>query len=733
VIAYQNMAIFFQAQLDFIFFFYGLAFILLGTVCFAISKAPGGRIRWGILGTFAVLHGIGEWLDLTALVIGDTPVFAAIRVSVITISFILLMEFARLNASEFNLPAPGRWIYWPLLGLVVFVASTGSVHAAGVVGRYSFGFLGAVGTGVIFVADARRSSGGARTLAALAAICFFLYGIAAGIIVREEPFWPASVLHHAWFMASTGIPIQLVRALLACALAFSIWAIWGKMLATELASERYDSYLRRQFISTVAAITTILLVGWTLTEFLGGIYRHNVERIALGDIDLLASRLAGETAIVDGMVMTLARTPGLLPLVGGTPRSDETSVQAALQLHVEASAATSGYIVDPLEQIIAASAGSAEGRTSPLPRRLQPSYVAAMAGKPGRDFAVDSEGSARSYMSSMPIPSDQGKVAGVAILSKSLDGLEDDLTRFGRPYFFVDPDGRVVLTNRRDMLFKQLWPRADGDQKSPGNRPMMATELTEAEWTTFDGKREFVRRRFAENSRWSLVVAMPTETIFASRLIGIIVTLLITIMALIYFIGREHGIRESVQTDSRRALQKLAQDLRFQAITDPLTGLFNRWKFDDSLIGEMARARRYGTPLSLVLYDVDHFKQVNDIYGHKAGDDVLVRLSQVVSEGIRKSDLLARWGGEEFVILAPGSAGPQTYQAALKLAKGIAQVRFDVGKVTCSFGVAEYVEGDTAESLMARADGALYLAKINGRNRVEIATLPNASSAVSVA
>ena len=738
--AYENMAVFFQAQLDFIFFFYGLAFILLGIVCFAISKAPGGRIKWSILGAFALLHGIGEWLDLTALMIGDTPIFAALRVGGMTISFMLLMEFARLNAGQFDLPAPGRWIYLPLIGIVVYAGSTGSLGAAAALSRYIFGFLGSVGAGIIFIAEARRSTGSARTFAGFSAICFFLYGIAAGIIVRETPFGPASVIHHAWFMTSTGIPIQLIRALLACALAFSIWAIWGILLAKELSSERYASYIRKQFISAIAAITTILLVGWTLTEFLGEIYLHDVEQTALGDIDLLASRLAGETAIVDGMVLTLARTPGLLSPVGSGHRRDDGTGQAALDLHVAASAATSGYILDTSGKILAASTDRPLDTTGPLPVRLQPSFDAAMAGKPGRDFAFDSDGPSRSYISSMPIPSDKGTVAGVAILSKSLDGLEDDLTRFGRPYFFVDPAGRVVISNRRDMLFKQLWPLADGPKNDlalqrrwPGDRPMMATELMEAEWTTFDGRREFVRRRFAENSQWSLVVAMPAGTIVTSRLIGIIVTLLGTVMALIYFIGREHGVRESVQSDSRRALQKLAHDLRFQAVTDPLTGRFIRWKFDDSLAGEMARSARYGTPLSLVLYDVDHFKQVNDIYGHQAGDDVLVKLSQVVTESIRKSDLLARWGGEEFVILAPGSGGPQTYQAALKLAKGIAQVRFDVGRVTCSFGVAEYVEGDTAASLMVRADGALYLAKINGRNRVEIATPPNAGSAASVA
>ena len=741
MIAYENMAAFLQSQLDFIFFFYGLAFVVLGTVCFAISRVPGSRIQWRVLGLFAVLHGIGEWLDLTALVVGDAPPFAAIRTLLMTLSFMLLMEFSRQNAGRFDLQAPGRWIYLPLVGIVAFGAWLGGLNTAGALARYIFGFLGSVGAGLIFVAGVRRSSGVTRALAIFSATCFFLYGIAAGIIVPETSLWPASVFHHDWFMKLSGAPIQLVRALLACALAFSVWAIWGNLLAKELSSERYDSYLRKQFVSTVAAITTILLVGWTLTEFLGGIYRHNVEQAALGDIDLLASRLAGETAIVDGMVMTLARTPSLLSLVNGGDRQDDKSGQATLDLHVEASGATAGYIVDRSGKTVATSNDRGSGGTATFSKRLKPWFQAAMAGKPGREFAVEADGTGRSYVASMPVSGENGAVAGVAILSKSLDGLEDDLTRFSRPYFFVDPEGVVVITNRRDMLFKRLWPLAANRNTEPalpyqstGDTPMMAAELKEAGWTTFDGKREYVRRRFAEQSQWSLVVATPTETIFASRLIGIIVTLLITIMALIYFVGREHGIRESVQMDSRRALQQLAHDLRFQAITDPLTGLFNRWKFDDSLAGEMTRSARYGTPLSLVLYDVDHFKQVNDIHGHQAGDDVLVRLSQVVSEAIRQSDLLARWGGEEFVILAPSSNGAKTYQAAQKLSQAIAQTTFaDVGRITCSFGVAEYVEGDTAESLMARADGALYLAKINGRNRVELATLPSARRTISMA
>jgi diguanylate cyclase (GGDEF)-like protein len=205
--------------------------------------------------------------------------------------------------------------------------------------------------------------------------------------------------------------------------------------------------------------------------------------------------------------------------------------------------------------------------------------------------------------------------------------------------------------------------------------------------------------------------------------LGIIVTLLVALMTLIYLFGKERWIHDNVQMEKRLKLQELARDLRFQATTDPLTGLSNRLRFNQALASEMLRSMRYETPLSLVLYDVDNFKSVNDTHGHQIGDKVLVQLSQFVPSLLRNTDLLARWGGEEFVILTPGSDGEMAYQAAEKLRKAVEQIKFDdIGTLTCSFGVAQYVFGDTAESLTSRADDALYRAKLNGRNQVELAS-----------
>ncbi len=134
------------------------------------------------------------------------------------------------------------------------------------------------------------------------------------------------------------------------------------------------------------------------------------------------------------------------------------------------------------------------------------------------------------------------------------------------------------------------------------------------------------------------------------------------------------------------------------------------------------------------MFDVDRFKQINDTYGHQAGDRVLVALARTASGRLRGADVLARWGGEEFIILAPETDGAMALQVAEKLRSAIAQTPFDeTGSVTCSFGLAQYASGESAEALIARADRALYGAKLKGRNRVEFAAWSSETGMASVA
>jgi diguanylate cyclase (GGDEF)-like protein len=735
----EIMATFLSTQLDFILFFYGLAFLLLGATCLSISRGEKGEESWGVLGLFAVAHGVGEWLDLTALIISDSPAFAVFRIALMTGSFMLLMEFARRNAIRFGLKLQGRWLYPPLVLLVALGGFRGGLNTAGDLARYAIGFVGALATSLIFVWDAKALSGAARRFAIFTAVGFALYGVAAGAIVPAAPFWLAAKFNHDWFVQLTGVPIQLVRGLLACWIALSTWAVWGHQLTLEVSSERYTVYLRRQFVWTLAAMTAILISGWVFTEFLGGLYKQNVQAEARGDIDLLASHLTGETSTVDGMVKALAGSPSVLPLLIGGNLKDEADAKSVLYLDVDASGAKVGYILDKSGTIVASSDHSDAIPSDAF--RSSSYFQKSIAGEPGYYFSFDAVNKERDYYASYPVRArDRGAVVGVAILKKSLDAFETDLAQFDRPYFLIDPDGIVVLTNQQKMLFRTLWPLSAEKHLAPvqrfgelSDRPMLAQQLMDATWINVDGERNYVRRRNANHSQWSLIILKPTHEIFASRVLGIIVTLLVALMSLIYLFGKERWIHDNVQMDKRLKLQELAQDLRFQATTDPLTGLSNRLKFNQALASEISRSMRYETRLSLVMYDVDNFKVVNDTHGHQVGDKILVQLCRFVPRLLRNTDLLARWGGEEFVILTPGSDGEMAYQTAEKLRTAIEQVKFDeIGTVRCSFGVAQYVYGDTAETLISRADDALYRAKLKGRNRVELASLPSIAQPVLV-
>lgn len=156
------------------------------------------------------------------------------------------------------------------------------------------------------------------------------------------------------------------------------------------------------------------------------------------------------------------------------------------------------------------------------------------------------------------------------------------------------------------------------------------------------------------------------------------------------------------------------------SVTDQLTGLYNRRKLELELEHELSRANRYENSLTLIVIDIDFFKQVNDTYGHQVGDKVLVSVANLIKDNIRRSDILARWGGEEFIIMSTQTALAGALTLAEKVRGLLASCKMDVvGSITASFGVAEYRQNESTESLFKRADTLLYKAKEAGRNRVE--------------
>ena len=165
----------------------------------------------------------------------------------------------------------------------------------------------------------------------------------------------------------------------------------------------------------------------------------------------------------------------------------------------------------------------------------------------------------------------------------------------------------------------------------------------------------------------------------------------------------------------------LSEKLSKMAYTDSLTHIYNRLHFAHFLDAEVDKAKRYNGTFSIIFFDLDHFKDVNDNFGHLAGDEVLEKITEIVTKANRSADIFARYGGEEFIILAPETDLSGASIHAERLRNDIEKYDFQkVGHVTSSFGVTEFnAETDSVEKLLERADKALYMAKEYGRNRVE--------------
>ena len=156
------------------------------------------------------------------------------------------------------------------------------------------------------------------------------------------------------------------------------------------------------------------------------------------------------------------------------------------------------------------------------------------------------------------------------------------------------------------------------------------------------------------------------------------------------------------------------------ASCDELTNIYNRRRFDEILNYEIGMAKRYKDPLSLIMFDIDYFKKINDKYGHRAGDEVLKMIAGEVRKNIRETDTFARWGGEEFMLILPKT----DFKGAVNIAENLRLVIYSadfggIGKISCSFGVSQFNDSDDKNSFIERVDKAMYRAKELGRNRVE--------------
>lgn len=288
----------------------------------------------------------------------------------------------------------------------------------------------------------------------------------------------------------------------------------------------------------------------------------------------------------------------------------------------------------------------------------------------------------------------------------------------------IDREGKMVIANRRyaetfGLSIKGMKGRHYSSVFPAETSIRMETWLDEC----FSGKEIKFDDEWNVRGQATRFVHGKCVPIFEG---DAVVSVVMAIMDLTEIQNAQSRLRSANAQLERRveevhALQALLQE---QAIRDPLSGLFNRRYMDETLDRELARALRERYPVSIVLCDIDYFKALNDNYGHQAGDEVIRSLARFLREQARASDILCRFGGEEFLLVLPGMSPDNAQERVDEWRRKFAERRIIFGayelSTTASFGISSYpAHGDTAELLIAAADQALYVAKRKGRNRVE--------------
>ena len=295
-----------------------------------------------------------------------------------------------------------------------------------------------------------------------------------------------------------------------------------------------------------------------------------------------------------------------------------------------------------------------------------------------------------------------------------LQGL--NLVRDGKAYGFIDSLATIAYTLQTEGIVDlKIAGKLDEKCKlsiaTRNDEPILNTIMQKALNTVTESeKQEIYNKWFAVKFEQAIDYGLIWKILAGA------VTLLIIMM---YWNRKLSKAKQQTQT-ALNELSETQKKLELLAITDSLTGLYNRVKLDDAIQEELNKADRLGHPLGIVLLDIDYFKSVNDLHGHQVGDQVLIAMASLLKSSIRKTDTLGRWGGEEFLILCPGTDSGGLVKFTEMLRKNIDHHEFPVvTHKTASFGATLYQRGDTISLMIDRADKALYQAKANGRNRTE--------------
>ncbi len=554
----------FQGQMDYIFFFCGLAFIGLGVICYILSKEVNQRLPWAWLALFGFTYGLSELLDFMVLAWPDFAWLSACRWAIMTASFLFLLEFGGLSLIRCRSGGLGRRLL-VILALVACLGALSGWDGLNATTRYFLGLVGSLWAGWALFREGRRGDTQQRFWLMSGAVGLMLSGLATGMIVPRVPFFPATLVNYGAFTSLMGLPIQLVRGLLALWITAMIVGYFRRSWPAEY--EQNHRVRARYLYGAITVLAVILASGWGLTQHLGNMARKEVLQDTAIHSKLIIQRLLFELEGAGAAVKAMSGSPWISPAL--CSKSPQTLAQAnsVLDRYQSRFAASPAYLLDQTGTAIASSNRDAPDSFVGHNYAFRPYFKQAMAGEPGRYFALGVVSKTRGYFASYPVCDPVGKIVGVVAIKTTLDKFQQELQDSGTA-FLISPDGVIFLSNRPSLDYHSL---------SPINSPNK--DELKAQYGTADFKAVFPRPpedgttvkidgesylfyQQAINSPatagWSIALLAPVNLVVFYRFLGIAAAYIGVVLTLVT-IGSNLSIREG-------ANHILASEARFRAM-----------------------------------------------------------------------------------------------------------------------------------------------------------------------
>ena len=541
------MAEFLKSQLDYIYFFYGSAFLLLFPICLFLRRRSYRKLPWIWLGWFGAFHGTNEGLDLFAMSLEPGPAFDYVRLGVLVISFVCLAEFGRASTRIICGRGPGRWV----LAAMVALAGVGGLAGFGglfVATRYVLGLIGGIwAAGALFLA-ARTEPSGSHALK-MGALGLMGYGLAAGLVVPPVPFFPAAWLNYDSFFAVTGVPIQLIRGLIGMWIGSSLCFFALTCLEKD---HHFHVWFRRLMVETLGGLAFLLILGWVFTQYLGVIATRDRMEDFEQDLHMVRQSLTDTIVEADQFVKTLSNSPMIIPALANKSPQNVRQANAFLDACGNTLVKSVCYLMDLQGLTIASSNRDRPDSFLGKSYAFRPYFQQAIQGSAGRYVALGITSKELGYYACFPVRDKADQIIGAAVIKRALSDL-NSLIHQHHLGLIIDQHGIVVLANRSDMILKSLWPLSPAAKRELlASRqfgegpftPILPQKPVDKSEYLLEGKRQLALLRPIPYEAYSLVILGSIWPIAQARLLGISATMLFCLL-LIGFLTIVVVMRES--------------------------------------------------------------------------------------------------------------------------------------------------------------------------------------------